>query len=47
MAAADLTVRDRLGKTTPGLIINSMTLDEQIRAYADLAARAADVRRGL
>jgi hypothetical protein len=25
----------------------SMTLDEQVRAYSDLSARAADVRRGL
>ena len=24
-----------------------VTLDEQIRAYADLSARAADLRRGL
>jgi hypothetical protein len=24
-----------------------MTLDEQVRAYSELAGRAADVRRGL
>ena len=28
-------------------IMNTMTLDEQVRAYTDLTARAADVRRGL